>query len=89
MSDTVTASDGAQLPLDSLPMTFTYSSTFVATISVFYQGNTYVQTFTNDGTNITFISGWELDPPSPGTDFMVTGGGNRMITPEFSEMTTG
>lgn len=58
MSSVVQANDGAQLPLDSLPMAFTYAGSLVATITVNYQGNTYVQTFTNDGTHIIDISGW-------------------------------
>ena len=58
MSSTVQASDGAMLPLDSLAQVFTYSGLFIATIVVEYQGNTYTQTFTNNGTNITNISGW-------------------------------
>lgn len=58
MSETVQASDGAMLPLDSIPATFTYSGSFVSTITVPYAGNTYTQTFTNNGTNITHISGW-------------------------------
>ena len=62
MSDTVTASNGVQLPLNDLEQTFTYDTTFVATISVMYRGIPgqsglvqYIQTFTNDGTDITGI----------------------------------
>jgi hypothetical protein len=65
MSDTVTASNGVQLPLNDLEQTFTYDTSFVATISVMYRGIPgqsglvqYIQTFTNDGTNITGISPW-------------------------------
>lgn len=63
MSEAVAASDGTLLPLDSLTQTFTYSGGFVVTASVVYSGNsganhTYTQTFTNDGTNITSVSGW-------------------------------
>lgn len=58
MSSTVTASNGTMLPLDSIPQTFTYSGDFVATITAVYQGVTYVQTFTNDGSHITDISAW-------------------------------
>lgn len=58
MSETVTGSDGAALPLDSLPLTIAYSGSFVITLTTTYAGNTYVQTFGNDGTNITTISGW-------------------------------
>lgn len=58
MSSTVQASDGAMLPLDSIAQVLAYSGLFVATITVVYAGVTYVQTFTNNGTNITNISGW-------------------------------
>lgn len=59
MSETVTTiPDGTALPLDSLPITLAYSGTFVSTITAVYRGNTYVQTFVNNGTNITSISGW-------------------------------
>lgn len=58
MSETVVASDGAMLPLDSLPATITYSGNFVSTITVSYENNTYVQTFTNNGTVITGFTGW-------------------------------
>lgn len=61
MSSTVTSiPDGNNLPLDSLPQTFTYSGSFVETITVMYENKTYVQTFTNNGTAITAISGWVL-----------------------------
>lgn len=65
MSETVTASDGTPLPLDSLAQEFTYTGALIATISVEYPSvqapyalTTYVQTFTYDGTNVTDISGW-------------------------------
>ena len=51
-------SDGAQIPVDSAPQTFTYDGTFIATIVIVYAGVTYTQTWTNDGTNITSISNW-------------------------------
>lgn len=60
MIETVLASDGTQLPLAGLEQVFAYGGGFVATITVVYIGNTYVQTFTNDGTNITEITGWIL-----------------------------
>ncbi len=47
-----------QLPLSDLAQTLAYSGGFISTITVVYQGTTYVQTFTNDGTNITEISQW-------------------------------
>lgn len=60
MSDFVTTiPDGVQLPIDSVAQTLVYAGDFISTITVVYQGNTYVQTFTNDGTDITAISGWE------------------------------
>lgn len=58
MSETVTASNGVALPLESLPLILSYSGTFVHTITCVYGPNTYVQTFVNNGTNITSISGW-------------------------------
>lgn len=58
MSETVQASDGTQLPLDSLPVAIAYSGSFVSTMTVNYEGNSYVQTYTNNGTNITAISNW-------------------------------
>lgn len=58
MSGTVQASDGAMLPLDSLAQTITYDGTIVLTVTVVYQGNTYVQTFANNGTSITSQTGW-------------------------------
>ncbi len=60
MIETVLASDGTQLPLAQLEQSFAYSGDFVSTITVEYVGNTYVQTFTNNGTNITNITGWVL-----------------------------
>ena len=58
MSETVQANNGAMIPLDSVEQTFTYDGEFVATITAVYQGNTYVQTLENNGTNITSISNW-------------------------------
>lgn len=58
MSTTVTASNGVQLPLESLAATLASSGGFIDTITVVYRGVTYVQTFTNDGTDITAISQW-------------------------------
>jgi hypothetical protein len=88
MSGTVQANDGAMLPLDSLPQTFAYSGGFISTITVQYAGNTYVQTFENNGTNITFISGWNniLIPPH-GVN-MVTEAGVNMVTEAGVQMVT-
>jgi hypothetical protein len=58
MSGTVQANNGTQIPLDSVELVIAYSGNFVSTITVVYAGDTYVQTFTNNGTNITQISGW-------------------------------
>ena len=62
MSATVQANNGTQLPLDSIEQTFTYDGDFVETITAVYAGVTYLQTFENDGTHITNISGWEAQP---------------------------
>jgi len=54
----VTIPDGNFIDLDSLPQAFAYSGSNLSTITVAYQGNTYVQTFTWSGTTVTNISGW-------------------------------
>lgn len=59
---TVQADNSEILPLDSLAQEFTYDGDFLETITVNYGGKTYVQTFTNNGTNITSISKWEAQP---------------------------
>jgi hypothetical protein len=86
MSTTVTASNGVQLPTDSLGVTLTYSGAFVATMTTIYSGITYVMTFANNGTNITSISNWVAQAPIPGYmeqesggDLMITEDGNLMI----------
>jgi hypothetical protein len=58
MSETVQASDGTQIPLNSVTQTIAYTGDFVSTITVVYQGKTFVQTFDNDGSHITDISNW-------------------------------
>ncbi len=55
---TVQASNGKLLPMDSLAQTFAYDGDFLDTITVVYEDITYIQTFTNDGTDITVISKW-------------------------------
>jgi len=60
MIETILADDGTQLPLAQLEQIFVYTGTFVTTITVVYETRTYVQTFTNDATNITEITGWIL-----------------------------
>jgi hypothetical protein len=57
-STTVLSSNGVALPIDNLAQVFTYSGSFIATASVVYNGITYTQTFTNNGTQITNISQW-------------------------------
>lgn len=52
--------DGVALPIDDLELAFEYDGAFVSSITVVYNENTYVQTITNDGTNITNISQWTL-----------------------------
>ena len=63
MGSTVTASDGTALPLDSLAVAITWDGSFVATLTVNYPNlagvpTNYVQTFTNNGTDITNVSQW-------------------------------
>ena len=57
-SSTVTATDGVGVPINSLQKTLTYSGSFVATQVVQYEGKTYTQTYTNNGTVITGVSQW-------------------------------
>jgi hypothetical protein len=60
--ETVTASNGTPLPVDSLAQTLTYDGDLVATVTVHYAGITYVQTMTNNGTSITGVSQWVAQP---------------------------
>jgi hypothetical protein len=67
MAETTLANDGTKLPLSDLPTTLVFSGQFISTISVVYANpagidKTYIQTFTNDGTNITNISRFEVQP---------------------------
>lgn len=57
---TVQGNDGTQIPLGSCITSIAYDGTFVSTITVNYQDKVFVQTFTNDGTNITGFSNWVL-----------------------------
>jgi hypothetical protein len=50
--------DGADLPLDTLDQTFAYSGGNLTSISVSYNGNTYIQSFTYTGSDLTSVSGW-------------------------------
>jgi len=47
-----------QLPVDDLDQVFAYDAGNVSTITVVYQGVTYVQTFTYAGSNVIEISQW-------------------------------
>lgn len=78
MSLTVYANDNVMLPIDSLAQAFAYDTTFLSTITVMYAGNLYIQTFTNDGTNITNISQWENQ--ALGFTTMTTQQGAVMLT---------
>lgn len=86
MSETVQASDGAMLPLASLPQSFTYAGGFLTSISVVYQGNNYTQFFDNDGTDITYISGWNLI--TSGSVPMLTETDELMLTEDNQLMMT-
>lgn len=50
------------LPISDLATTIAFSGGFVSTLTVVYSGITYVQTFTNNGTNVTNISQWVPQP---------------------------
>jgi hypothetical protein len=79
MSETVQANDGAQLPLNSLPLQIQYSGSFVSRLSTSYAGKNYQQTFEHDGTNIIFISGWENTAITPSNQVMIDQSGNIMV----------
>jgi hypothetical protein len=81
MSETVTANDGTQLPLSSLAQEFTYSGSFVSTITVLYRDKTYVQTFINNGTNIVYISGW-ITSSAPVAEIVMTDESGNIMTNE-------
>lgn len=88
MSETVQANDGAMLPLDSLPQEFMYSGSFVSSITVQYAGNTYVQTFENDGTNIIYVGNWINTPIPPAGKIMVDQSGDIMTDESGTIMVT-
>jgi hypothetical protein len=88
MSETVVASDGAMLPLSSLPTEIIYAGGFVSTITVQYQSKTYVQTFLNDGTNIIFISNWIYTVTPPSGEIMVDESGDVMTDESGDPMVT-
>lgn len=58
-ANTVQSSNGVALPIANLAIEFAYTGSFVTTATVVYAGITYVQTFTNNGTQITNVSQWE------------------------------
>lgn len=59
MSDIVTASDGTQLDLGNLEQAFGYDgSGNCTTITIHYQGKTFVQTLTWTAGNMTDITGF-------------------------------
>ena len=88
MSETVQANDGAMLPLSSLQQQLVYAGGFLSTITVFYQDNTYVQTFINDGVNIVYISNWINSAAPIGQTPMTTEAGEIMITEDGEIMLT-
>lgn len=88
MSETVTANDGAQLPLSSLAQQIAYSGSFVSTITVLYRDKTYVQTFLNDGTNIIYISGWVTSSAPEAQQVMTDESGNVMTDESGQIMVT-
>lgn len=55
---TVLATNGVALPIDNLAKVFAYSGAFLSTITVVYNGITYVQTYTNNGAQLTSESQW-------------------------------
>ncbi len=55
---TVTASNGVELQINALEQTLEWDGSIISTITVVYNSITYIQTFLNDGTNITDISQW-------------------------------
>lgn len=87
MSETVQADDGEMLPLSSLPQIFAYAGGFIASITVNYAGKVYQQFFDNDGTYITYISGWNLIT-SGSSQPMITESGELMITEDNQIMLT-
>jgi len=58
MAATELADDGTQIPVYSIAMAFAYVSGNLSTITIQYAGNTYVQTFTYSGADVTNISLW-------------------------------
>lgn len=88
MSETVQANDGAMLPLNSLAQQFFYDGTFVSSITVIYAGKTYTQTFENDGTNITYVSGWVTTSSPQAQQIMTDQSGDTMVDQSGNIMVT-
>jgi hypothetical protein len=53
---------GIQLPISDLEQVFTYSGSDIASITVVYEGVTYVQTFTYVDGNLIVDSQWVPQP---------------------------
>jgi hypothetical protein len=88
MGGTVQANDGTMLPLDSLAESFIYDGDFLSTITVQYQGNSYIQTFINDGTDIIYISNW-MNPDYPsGGQIMQDEDGSTLFTEDGNVILT-
>lgn len=51
-------SEDVPVPVDLLPQTITFNGSNINTISVTYNGVTYVKTHTYTGGNLTGVSGW-------------------------------
>lgn len=61
MSETVTTiPDGVMLPISSLPVALGYTGSNLTTLTVVYEGNTYVNTISYSGSQATALSGWVL-----------------------------
>lgn len=56
MSMAANGHNAMAIPLNDLAQAFAYDGNFLETITVVYQGITFIQTFTNDGVDITNIS---------------------------------
>lgn len=55
---TVTASDGTDLPIDTLPHTYGYVGNKLTTDTVIYNGRSYVKTYTYTGEDLTGETPW-------------------------------
>jgi hypothetical protein len=54
----VQASDGVLLPLDQLTQTMGYTNGSLTTITVVFNGNTYIQTLTYSNGVLSTVSPW-------------------------------